>query len=133
MPSNEGEDWFSTRLATLPHSDEVKAYVVGVFTRYIVSVDDEMSKESIVLAYDKAIQVGDFAGFQRIGDWVLWVRTFAPSSIKCQPKFVESLGTASYNACYRIMRGQWKVYEELALQLPILTVMARARLITPKV
>ena len=124
----EGEAWFAERLKSLPQSDEVKAYVVGVFTRYIINVDDELSRESIVLAYDKAQQAGDFNGFQRIGDWVLWVRTFAPTSIGCQPKLVDALGSASYNACHRIMRGQWKVYEELALQLPILTAMIRARL-----
>lgn len=128
MLIGESERWFSEKLETLPQSDEVKAYVVGVFSRYVVSVDDELSRESLVLVYDKALQAGDFAGFQRIGDWVLWVRTFASPSIRCEPKLVDSLGQASYSACHRIMRGQWKVYEELSLQLPILTAMTRARL-----
>jgi hypothetical protein len=128
------DDWFAERLRGLNCGSDTRAYVVGVLSGHI----DDMSDESVVLAYQDASLKGNFATFQRIGDWTLWVSAFAPHPLKGQRDVVERFGRLSYYACYRIMRGQWRLYEELADELPRLTWCVRkeiqgARVIAPGV
>lgn len=108
------DDWFAGQLTDIRCGDEARAYVVGVLSNRII----DMSDESVVLAFQDASLKGDFAAFQKIGDWTLWVSAFAPHPQKGQRDLVERFGRLSYYACYRIMRGQWRLYEELADELP---------------
>lgn len=110
------EDWFGERLQGMEASDPVRAYVTAVFSS-MKSAQDDMSRDSVVLAYSSARDKGDFAGFQRVGDWTLWVMTFAPESV-CEKQLVVDLGRLSYYSCWRLMRKEWEVYEELADDLP---------------
>lgn len=128
------DEWFARQLIDLRCGREARAYVVGVLAGRI----DDMSHESVVLAYRDAALTGDFATFQRIGDWTLWVSAFAPHPLKGQRDLVERFGRLSYYSCYRIMRGQWRLYEELADELPAIVYDVRkeiqgARVITPGV
>ena len=122
--------WFETRLDPLPHSAEAKAYVAGVFAGFIHSTDGVLAKESLVLAYAAAREIGSIPQHQRIGDWVLWAQTFAPDPRNVV--VVESMGRLSYYACFKLLGGQWRLYEELADDLPRLTRMARKRLVAEK-
>jgi hypothetical protein len=81
-------------------------------------VADDMHGTSIVLAYGEACTSGSFAGYKRIGDWVLWVDTFAPAAMGTCHELVESMGRLSYYACHRILRRRWYLYEELADDMP---------------
>jgi len=109
--------WFSDRLQGLKCSPEALAYVSGVLAGYRRG-DRNMGAESIVLAYRDAAQAGDFAGFQRLGDWVLFVDIVCPRHIDPSRELIESLGRRSYYTCYRMMMGRWRLYEELADGLP---------------
>ncbi len=75
-------------------------------------------RESVVVAYAEARSRYDFTSFQRIADWVLWADVWCPEFIGANREIVESIGRLSYHACYRITRGSWTVYEELADRLP---------------
>jgi len=108
--------WFADRLDGLRCREDTRAYVTGVLAGF--RLEGDMSRESVVLAYAEARTKGDFAAFQRIGDWVLWVDAMNPACIQDNREVVESIGRLSYYTCHRIMRGQWHVYEELADELP---------------
>jgi len=90
----------------------------------------DMSSQSVVLAYRDAAATGDFASFQRLGDWVLFVDIAYPQHIDRSRGVVESLGQQSYYSCYRIMMGRWRIYEELADGLPRIASNARRLLPT---
>jgi len=127
----EGLDaWFVDRLKGLHYRPETVAYVTSVLkTLARPSIDDDFSDRSIVLSYYDARKSGDFAKFQRIGDWVLWTGAIVPESIARDREIIESIGRLSYYTCYRIMRSSWPVYEELADQLPAISAATRVRLI----
>ncbi len=113
------DGWFAERLHGLQYRPETIAYVAGVLKTLAHPRDeDDFSKKSVVLAYAEAQASGDFATYQRIGDWVLWVNAVLPGSIVGSKDAVESIGRQSYYSCHRILRGQWVVYEELADELP---------------
>jgi len=80
--------------------------------------NDDLSRRSIVLEYVEARQAGDFATYQRIGDWVLWSSVVHPDSFNGHHTVIETMGRMSYYACHRLMRSTWPVYEQLADELP---------------
>lgn len=118
--------WFEQRLRPLPHSAETKAYVVGVYSEFVASTTGDMSAESITLAYANA---QEFAAFQRIGDWSLWVQTFLPEAIQGHQVVIDSFGRRSYEVCYRMLKCQLGVYQELAQDLSRLSAMARSQIL----
>lgn len=124
------DSWFTERLQHMKHRPETIAYVAGVLKAMSrpLSVDD-MSDRSIVLEFAYARESGDFAAFQRIGDWVLWVDIVMPDAFNGTREAIESVGRQSYYACHRILRGQWRVYEELADELPKIASSARHMLV----
>jgi len=109
------DDWFDRSLTDIRCGADARAYVIGVLSSVQI---DSMSDVSLTLAYQEASLTGNFVTFQRIGDWSLWASAFAPHPLKGQRDLVERFGRLSYYACHRIMRGQWKLYEELADELP---------------
>lgn len=123
--------WFAERLEGLKCREDTRAYVTGVLSGF--KVEGDMSRESVVLAFADARLRGDFAAFQRIGDWVLWVDVVHPHAIHDNREIVESIGRMSYYTCHRIMRGQWHVYEELADELPRIVHGVRCKLSPPRV
>jgi hypothetical protein len=111
------DGWFAERLEGLQCTPDTRAYVIGVLGKKRWD-GDILVGESIVLAFNDALITSDFAAFQRIGDWVLWIDSVYPEYINDHRDVIESIGRRSYYSCHRIMRGQWRVYEELADELP---------------
>lgn len=122
------DGWFADRLKGLPHSPEAVAYVVGVLGKRRWEGED-LSNSSLLLEYQAAALKGDFVGFQRIGDWVLFIDSVHPGHFNGVRDFVENIGRLSYYRCFRLMGGSWRVYEELADELPSLAAKVRRRLV----
>jgi hypothetical protein len=121
--------WFAERLRGLPYRPETLAYVAGVLKALgHPRPGDDLSDQSIVLLYADARRTGDFASFQRIGDWTIWVNAVMPQAVTGVEGVVETLGRLSYYTCYRLMPG-WVVYEELADELPRITARVRHSLV----
>lgn len=120
--------WFAERLQGLQYSPEALAYVTGVLSNKRWEHMD-LSHDSIVMAYQEAQLFGDFSSFQRIGDWVLFIDAVHPQHFNGVRDTVETLGRLSYYRCYRLMGGQWRVYEELADELPLLAAKVRRRIV----
>jgi hypothetical protein len=122
------DKWFAERLTGLRYSPETLAYVAGVLSNRRWE-QDNLSNQSVVLAFNEAQQRGDFAGFQRIGDWILFIDAIHPQHFDGIRETVETLGRLSYYRCFRIMNGKWRLYEELADELPSLAAKVRKRLV----
>jgi hypothetical protein len=124
------DSWFADRLHGMRRKPETVAYVAGVLKSLAKPRElDDLSKRSVILEFASARETGDFATFQRIGDWVLWVNIVMPESLEGTREAVESVGRQSYYTCHRILRGQWHVYEELADDLPTIARSARHMLV----
>jgi hypothetical protein len=122
--------WFGERLHSLRFRPETMAYVAGVLkTLAHPREEDVFAKRSVILAYQDARLTGDFAEFQRIGDWVLWVDVILPQHLDGKRDAVEAIGRLSYYTCHRLLKGQWRVYEELADELPAIAHFARRKLV----
>jgi hypothetical protein len=124
MRKDDLTEWLDERLHEAPFEDEMRAYVFQVLESFRHGGDRDLSDESIVLLYAKAIQSGDFESFQRVADWSLWVASYAPQSLS-EPAVVEELGMRSYDACDRIMMRKWPVFGQLAVQLPNVVITVR--------
>lgn len=124
------DSWFADRLSGMRRKPETVAYVAGVLKSLAKPRElDDLSDRSVILEFASARETGDFATFQRIGDWVLWVNIVMPESLQGHHEAVESVGRQSYYTCHRILRGQWRVYEELADDLPTIARSARHMLV----
>jgi hypothetical protein len=123
------EDWFCRSLEAVEASPDARAYLVSLFSS-MKTTQNDLSNESIVLAFAAARETGQFAKFQRIGDYVLWGLSFAPESFEV-PRVAIDLGRLSYYTCWRLTHKEWRVYEELADDLPRLTKETRRRLGPP--
>lgn len=108
--------YFGDRLEKLRVHEDTRSYILGVFNDMGRGIGD-LSDESMVLRYYDAVLTGDFKKFQMIGDYVLWATAMVPQSIK-EHQLVMSLGQKSYQTCWRLMRGQWTLYNELGERLP---------------
>lgn len=124
------DSWFTTRLSTLSGSDTLKAYVAGVLKGYVSTVHNPLTT-SIVMEFAAAHAKGDFVALQRVGDSVLWIGAVLPARFKIYASTYETLGRFSYNACHRMLRGSWPVYEELADELPRIIKTTRSVLSEP--
>jgi len=125
----ELDEWFSSRLKKMHRSPEIIAYVCGVLKSLANPGEkDVFANRSIVLAFQDASLKGDFTSFQQIGDWVLWIDTIMPEHLDGNREAIESIGRMSYRSCNRILRGQWRIYEELADELPEIAKLARQTL-----
>lgn len=123
--------WFADRLQGLQRRPETTAYIVGVLkARGNWSPEDDLSDRSIILTFAAAVQSGDFAQFQRLGDWILWADVVVPEHFADSRELVDGIGRRAYYSCHRILRGQWRVYEELADELPTIVQQVRSKLAT---
>lgn len=112
-------DWVSDLIGDLRCGRDTKAYVISVLAKD-VGPDTDMSKMSLVLAYEEARRTANFVVYQQIGDWVLWVSSVHPGAISENQEVVQTVGRLSYSACNRMLRGSWPLYEELADNLPVI-------------
>lgn len=107
-------DWFDERIKHIKCDEKTRAYIVGVYSEQVF-VSKDLSDQSIVLLYHNA---DGFQTYQSIGDWVLWLGTFCEPAFKKHETVYESFARLSYYRCYELLNRQWKVYEELADDLP---------------
>lgn len=127
----KSDDWFSQQLEGLTCGSDTRAYIINVLIKHINPGYDDMSGESIVLAYANARSRGDFGSFQRLGDWTLWASAICPSIDAARQELIETIGSLSYFTCHRILLGKWGLYEELASDFPKIVRDLRSNLFIP--
>lgn len=106
-------NYFSQQLAELNCDEDVKNYIIGIFSKY-KSSEYDLSKDSITLKYSEAKLSNNFEKFQTIADWLFYANALFPEVLKnASREYYCSLGQLSYFSCYKIIR-QWKIYELLS-------------------
>jgi hypothetical protein len=106
-------DFFTDRLKELKCDENVKSYIISIFSKY-KSSNYDLSKESITAQYCDAKLNNNFEKFQNIADWLFMASSIFPESLKGASKdYYYNIGRFSYFNCYRIVR-QWQIYELLA-------------------
>lgn len=93
------------------------SYVVQVLCSYGRSTTNDLSKESLVLAFLNAKTKVDFESFQKIGDWSLWLTSIFPSR---NDDVIFTFGSMSYRQCHNIVK-QWDVYDDLSRNMKSIT------------
>lgn len=107
-------NFFSEELSSLQCNETTRAYIGSVFSKY-KTTESDFSKESITLIYAKAKDNQDFLVFQNIADWIFFCHTLFPEHLSnASEEYYCIIGQLSYYSCYRIVRRQLKLYEELA-------------------
>lgn len=110
--------WFSENLKYVKCSDDTRAYIVGVLSKF--KPENDLSNQSLVLMYYDAKTSGNFYLHQKIGDWALWCQSLHYLSIS-NKDLTETFGKLSYYSCYRLTGYKWEVYNELADNLSSIT------------
>jgi hypothetical protein len=110
--------YLSDNLKHLNYRVETIAYIIDVLS----SPNINLSDESITLSYFNALDNSKFKNFQQIGDWLLFAQSIFPKFLKNAPSsYYNAIAQLSYYKCYKILRGQWLLYEELADNFPNIT------------
>lgn len=112
------DEFFSRKIQTIPNCNQnTKSYITSIF----VNPKDDLSNQSITLVYAQAIANYRFDLFQKIGDWLLFVKSMYPQSLNgASSEYYDTLAQCSYYKCYRIVNRQWPIFEELADTFPYL-------------
>lgn len=104
--------WFEQQLNDLDVEASTRAYIVNLLAR--TDVKDNLHRESVVLLFAQARAKSNFDSYRRVGDWSMWTHIVCPELINDEHELLQTLGRLSYYACHRMLRGEWRLYEELA-------------------
>lgn len=106
--------FFEEVLSGLHCRPDTRAYIVSIFSKYRNSEFD-LSKDSLTTTFSHARETQDFASFQNLGDWIFFSRTFAQGHLRfASEDYYRTLAQLSYYSCYRLIKCQWILFEELA-------------------
>lgn len=121
-------DFFSETLKDLPCHYDTRAYITSIYIKYKVAETD-LSKRSLTIEYANAKEKQDFSSFQDIGDWIFFTKTLYPQSLKSASEdYYDTLGRLSYYSCFKLIKKQWRSFEELADNFIVLGQEANNRL-----
>lgn len=124
--------FLSRELQSLECNDDTRAYIVSVFDRFRFATCD-YSQESITLIYADAKNMQSFQKFQNIGDWLFMCNSLYPEHLNAASiDYYYAIGQSAYYQCYKLLKRQWIVYQELADCFPDLTMQAREILVHSK-
>jgi hypothetical protein len=111
---NNVSGFFEELLIDLDCHQDTRAYIVGIFGSY-KSANYDFSKQSITTLFSQAREKHSFADYQRLADWLFFVASIAPDSLKYASKdYYNTIGRLSYYSCYKLINKEWKLYEELS-------------------
>lgn len=106
--------FFDELLDDLKCQKDTKAYIVSIYGKY-KSAEFDLSKDSVTLMFAQARSKHDFLSYQNLGDWIFFANTIAPQHLQSASKdYYDTVARLSYYSCYKIINGQWKLFEELA-------------------
>lgn len=121
--------FLSNELQDLDCNDATRAYIISVFDRFRFATCD-YSQNSITLIYADARNTQAFETFQNIGDWLFMVNALYPEHLNAANiDYYYAIGQSSYWQCYKLLKRQWKCYDELSERFPDLTMQARELLV----
>jgi hypothetical protein len=106
--------FFDTALAELSCDPKTRSYIVSIFVKYGKTSFD-LPNESITMTFFHAKQNQDFATFQSLGDWMFFCRVEFPEHlVSASDDFYLTVGQMSYLSCYKLLKRQWLLYQEMS-------------------
>lgn len=97
---------------------DTRAYIVSIYAKY-KSSEFDLSKHSVSLEFAQARSKHDFFIYQNLGDWIFFSNTTNPQHLKFASKeYYDTVARLSYYSCYKLINKKWKLFEELADNLP---------------
>ena len=122
------DDFFNEKLVDLPYHHTLKAYVVSVCKQYLTTQND-LSDRSLTLSYIEARTHNDFQRFQSVADWSFWTAVFRHKVFEEHESVYETVAKCSYYSCYRLLRKQWPIFEQLADEFNQITEQTRQKMV----
>ncbi len=112
------DEFITERLDNIRYSQiETKEYIKGTFIKYIKPVN--IPNNNVTLLFAKAKKEYSFQQFQELADWILFIKSMYPTYLKgASPEYYNTIAQLSYYNCYKIVNGEWKLFEELSDNLP---------------
>ena len=121
-------EFFQEVLRDLECQQDTQAYIVGIFGKYRTTTFD-LSHYSVSTLFAQARSNHSFFDYQNLGDWLFWQLTINPENLHHASRdYYDTIAQLSYDACYRLINRQWKLYQELADALPQLEDQVKYRL-----
>ena len=123
-------NFFQEILKDIKCHRDTKAYIVSIYGKY-KSAEFDLSKDSVTLLFAQGREKQDFLTYQNLGDWIFFANTIAPSHLRGASKnYYDNIARVSYYSCYRLINRQWKLFEELADNYPVLERQVKEKLTT---
>lgn len=107
-------NFFEEKLKDLKCQPDTRAYIISIYDKYKNSEFD-LSKDNVTLLFVQARNKHNFYNYQNLGDWIFFSNTFAPKHLHFASKdYYDTIGRISYNACFNLINGKWKLFQELS-------------------
>jgi hypothetical protein len=108
-------DFFNEAIQ-LPNCEEkTRSYIISIFSD--ITAKEDLSKESVTLLYNKALENYSFNNFQQLADWLFLTKCMFPGSLNgASQEYYNAIAQSAYYRCYTIMNKEWLIFEELADQ-----------------
>lgn len=124
------DDYFDSKIRTLPFEEPLKAYIAGVLKQYVSSKND-LSNQSITLLYIKANNEMNFALFQNIADWSFWMGIFKHQMFNEHKTLYNVIASDCYRKCNIIMRNEWELFAVMSKNFPGILEQTRKSIVQP--
>lgn len=121
-------NFFDQLLSGLQCQNDTKAYIVSIYGKYKTAKFD-LSKDSVGQLFAQARSKQDFLTYQNLGDWIFFANTMAPNHLRHASKdYYDTVARLSYYSCYKLINGQWRLFEEMADDFLVLEEQVKVRL-----
>jgi len=118
---------FSEVLIDLNCRPDTRAYLISIYSQNHHTYYD-LSQDNLSILYCQARLNNDFYLYQKIADWIFFVKTIMPAHFNNSNDYYENIGRLSYYSCYKLINRQWLLFEEMADRFAFLEKETRKRL-----
>ena len=88
-------DFFNEAIQLPNCKEKTRSYIISIFSD--VTVGDDLSKESVTLLYNKALENYSFNNFRQIADWLFFSKCMFPGSLNgASPEYYNAIAQSSY-------------------------------------
>lgn len=115
-------DFFAKIIRNLPTQHrETGTYIEGIYKKYVSETPNILNK-SITLEFIAAKFEYSFIKYQNLGDCLFFLFTIFPGFLNAaSPEYYTAIAQNSYYKCYRLLNGQWPLFEDMADNFKIYT------------
>jgi len=121
LPQSIGDYFDKNVVQNLNCEYQTKSYIVSIFNKF-KSSEEDYSKKSITLVWATAKEKNSFSSYQSLADWLFWTKSIFPEHLAkhSSEEYSDVIAQLSYWQCYKMINKQWKLYEELSDNFPLL-------------